>query len=78
MEALKEIIKKANPFTKVESHHLRIVPENVESLFGKCDVIIEAFDMADQKQMLVETVLAKLPKTPIVVGSGMVGYGAND
>jgi sulfur carrier protein ThiS adenylyltransferase len=78
VEALKELIKKANPFVKVEIHHLRIVPENVMELFGRCDAIIEAFDMADQKQMLVETVLAKLPKTPIVVGSGMAGYGANN
>jgi sulfur carrier protein ThiS adenylyltransferase len=78
VEALKEVIKKANPFVKVESHHLRIVPENVESLFGRCDVIIEAFDMADQKQMLVETALTTLTKTPIVIGSGMAGYGAND
>ena len=78
VEALKEIIKKADPFTKVESHHLRIVPENVESLFGKCDVIIEAFDMADQKQMLAETVLSKLPQIPLIIGSGMAGYGANN
>ncbi|MBI4726456.1 sulfur carrier protein ThiS adenylyltransferase ThiF [candidate division TA06 bacterium] len=78
VEAIKEVIKKANPFIKVETHHLRIVPENVVTLFGKCDAIIEAFDMADQKQMLVETALSKLLKTPIVVGSGMAGYGANN
>jgi len=28
--------------------------------------------------MLVETVLSRLPQTPIVVGSGMAGYGANN
>jgi sulfur carrier protein ThiS adenylyltransferase len=78
VEALKEVVKKANPFVKVETHHLRIIPENVVSLFGKCDVIIEAFDMADQKQMLAETVLTKIPQIPLIIGSGMAGYGANN
>jgi len=78
VEALKETIGKANPFVAVEARHQRVVPENVKSLFGKCQVIVEAFDRADQKEMLVEEVLARLPKKPLVVGNGMAGYGANN
>ncbi|MDI6739656.1 MAG: sulfur carrier protein ThiS adenylyltransferase ThiF [Candidatus Edwardsbacteria bacterium] len=76
--ALAENIKKANPYVAVVTHRVRIVPENVKPLFLGVNVIIEAFDRADQKQMLVESVLRRMPKKPLIVGNGMAGYGANE
>ncbi len=78
VKALAENIRRANPFVKVEPHYQRVVAENVRSLFGKCQVIIEAFDRADQKEMLAEAVLSGLPETPLILGNGMAGWGGNN
>jgi len=55
-----------------------ITAENIPGIFKNCDVIIEAFDQADQKEMLIETVLTHFPEKPLVVGLGMAGWGMND
>jgi sulfur carrier protein ThiS adenylyltransferase len=78
VEALKEIIQKANPFAEVECHQVRITPENVAQLFKTADVIVEAFDLADQKMMLAEAVQKQMPEKPLVMGNGMAGYGDNN
>ncbi|MBU1355486.1 MAG: sulfur carrier protein ThiS adenylyltransferase ThiF [Candidatus Edwardsbacteria bacterium] len=78
VEALKEIIQKANPFAMVECHQVRITPANVSQLFKTADIIVEAFDLADQKQMLVEAVQEQMPEKPLVIGNGMAGWGDNN
>lgn len=78
VKALAENIRKANPFVRVEAYYQRVLTENVEKLFGKCQVIIEAFDRADQKEMLAEAVLSRLPQTPLILGNGMAGWGGNN
>ena len=47
-------------------------------IFSGCDVIVEAFDTAEMKEMLIETVQIKMPDIPLVVGSGMAGWGKSD
>jgi sulfur carrier protein ThiS adenylyltransferase len=47
-------------------------------IYSNCDVIVEAFDRADMKQLIIETVLEKLPQTPLVIGLGMAGWGDNN
>ncbi len=78
VEALKEIILKANPFAEVECHQVRITPANVSQLFNAADVIVEAFDLADQKLMLAEAVQKQMPDKPLVIGNGMAGWGDNN
>ncbi len=73
--ALRENISRINPAVAVEVHTERVTSENILKFFEKCDVIVEAFDQADQKQMLIEFMLDKRPHTPVVAGSGMAGYG---
>ena len=41
-------------------------------------MLVEAFDRADQKAMLVEAFAAGFPDRPVVAGSGMAGYGASN
>jgi sulfur carrier protein ThiS adenylyltransferase len=76
--AIKQNIRRINPDVEVFSHDLKISRANIFSLFESCDVIVEAFDGADQKEMLIETVLSVLPGKPLVVGLGMAGWGMND
>jgi len=41
-------------------------------------IICEAFDKADAKAMLVNTVLEKLPDVKIVAASGLAGYDSSN
>ena len=76
--AIRTNILRINPEITVDAHDLRLTPENISVLFAGCDVIVEAFDRADQKEMLIETILTELPEKYLVVGLGMAGWGMND
>lgn len=78
VDALKENLARINPVTRVTSHNVKLNPSNIIELFDKCDVIVEAFDRADMKEMIAETVQVSMPGIPLVIGSGMAGYGMND
>ena len=73
--ALEKILSDINPFCEIEPHVVRVTEENVCDLFGKCDIVIEAFDVPEQKAMLVNSVLEKMPEKYLISGSGMAGYG---
>ena len=73
--ALREILSGINPFCEIEPHVVRVTEENVCALFGKCDIVIEAFDEPEQKAMLVNAVMEKMPEKYLISGSGMAGYG---
>jgi sulfur carrier protein ThiS adenylyltransferase len=75
--ALKENIHKIDPSIKVETHEIQLNEENIPLIYKDCDVIVEAFDRADMKQMIVETVLEKIPDRYLVCGSGLAGWGDN-
>lgn len=74
--ALLEQLEEINPYLQYEPYTERVIPANVERMFAGCDVVCEAFDHADQKAMLIETLLERLPDTVVVSGSGMAGYGS--
>jgi sulfur carrier protein ThiS adenylyltransferase len=61
---------------QISCHDITLTPANLPGVFAHCDLIIEAFDKADAKQMLVETVLANWPEKPLILGVGMAGTGA--
>ncbi len=76
--ALKKNINKINFDTIVEDQLIILTKENVEQIFRDCDVILEAFDRAEMKEMLIETLQSELPDKPIVSGVGMAGWGRNE
>ena len=76
--ALKENIARINPYVFVIIHQKRLNKINIPEIFSGCDVIVEAFDRYDMKEMLVETVQLKMPGIPLIIGSGMAGWGKND
>ena len=73
--ALRDTLARINPYVHVTACHLRLVPENLAEIFGTVDVLVEAFDRADQKAMLVDAFTAQFPDKPVVAGSGMAGCG---
>ena len=77
VEALRDNIMACAPFTNVIIHPSRVIPANVNQLFGSVDILIEAFDVAEQKQMLAETWLVESPEKPLIMASGLSGVGGN-
>lgn len=74
-EALSENLKEIAPYIELETHTVRITESNVVELLKDADVICEAFDNAECKAMLTNTVLEKMPKKYLVAASGMAGLG---
>ncbi len=72
---LKANIHKINPKIDVIACDIKLDSSSIVALFRECDVIVEAFDRADMKQMLLETVLTEMVEMPIVSGVGMAGWG---
>jgi len=77
-EMLRDNILRIGQGSKVIVHNTTLTAENIPEIFRSCDVIVEAFDMAEQKQLLIETVLSELPEKPLVTGLGMAGWGISD
>ncbi len=73
--AMVENLSRINPNTKVETHKVRLTPQNITQIFAQADVVAECFDLAEQKQMLVETVLSRMKRVIVVSVSGLAGYG---
>ena len=77
-EALAERISAINPNVDVEIRNLRITEGNAASVFSGCDIVIEAFDVAECKAMLINTLLSETGCT-VISGNGVAGIGsAND
>lgn len=74
VEALAANLARINPYVKVEIHNKRVTPENIAELFGAVDVMVEAFDRADQKAMLAEHYGRLFPDRPIVLATGLAGH----
>jgi sulfur carrier protein ThiS adenylyltransferase len=73
--ALKENLKRIRPEINVVTHLTVLTEKNITSIFRECQVIVEAFDRSDMKQMFIETVQKELAGIPLIVGSGLAGWG---
>lgn len=76
VEALRENLLKINPGLELEMLQEMVSGDNVEHLFEDCDIVVEAFDKAMYKTMLVEAYFSsgKL----LVSASGLAGWGSSD
>ena len=73
--ALRDTLARINPHVRITACHLRLNPANIGEVFGHAQILVEAFDLADQKVMLIETFAARFPDRSIITGSGMAGFG---
>jgi len=78
VEALAANLQRINPYVTVTPHLVRLDPANIAAIFDGCSIVVEAFDRADMKAMLVDTVLAQMPGVRVVAASGLAGYGTNN
>lgn len=75
-DALAENIREIAPYIHLQTHTAEITPENGARLLAGADVVCEAFDRAEAKAMLANTVLTTLPEVFLVASSGMAGLGS--
>jgi len=75
-EALAENLKEISPYTELALHTVWVNDENAVDLLEDADIICEAFDDAECKAQLVNTVLEKMPHKYIVAASGMAGFSS--
>ncbi|MDP3179869.1 MAG: sulfur carrier protein ThiS adenylyltransferase ThiF [Spirochaetaceae bacterium] len=78
VEALAENLRRIDPRPNIAAHAIRLDPDSVVRLFADCDVIVEAFDLAEAKAMIIETVLTRLPGKALVSASGLAGFGRSE
>ena len=76
-DALRENLRAINPFSEYIVHAVRVTRANAGRIFGDAEILVEAFDKAAAKQMLIDAWLSLHPDRPIVVASGLAGYGKN-
>jgi sulfur carrier protein ThiS adenylyltransferase len=78
VEALKANLARINPFCECVIFNGKVDAANLAEVFGTCDILLEAFDGAEQKQMLIETWQELFPDKPLIGASGLAGYGRNE
>ena len=77
-DALADNLREIAPYIELETHTERITEENIVTLLAGADIICEAFDDAECKAMLTNTVLTEMRDKYLVAASGMAGlYDAN-
>ena len=74
-EAIRTIIKEINPFVEVEILNKKVDRENILSIVGDVEIVVEAFDVAETKAMAIEELLINGNKM-LVSASGMAGIGS--
>ena len=77
-EALENTLKAVMPYINIKTHTVKINKDNIQELLSDADVICEAFDVAEEKAMLVNEISENLPQKYIVCGSGMAGFDTSN
>ena len=76
VDAIKEILMEINPYLKVTTDCIRVAADNCDEIFGGYDIVCEAFDGAESKAMLIDSLLTVEDGPIVISGSGMAGYGS--
>ena len=77
-DALADNLREIAPYIELEIHTEHITEDNTVTLLSDADIICEAFDDAECKAMLTNTVLSELPDKYLVAASGMAGMGVTN
>lgn len=77
-DALSQNLKEISPYIELETHTVHMTAVNSPELLQSADIVCEAFDSANEKAMIANTVLEKLPEKFLVSASGMAGLGSGN
>ena len=76
VEALRENLLSINPNARIDILQEKIEEHNIEAIFQNCDIIVEAFDQARYKRMIVEQYINT--DRLLVSASGIAGWSNSD
>ena len=77
-DAFADNLREIAPYIELEKHTEYITEDNAITLLKGADIICEAFDDAECKAMLTNTVLSEFPDKYLVSASGMAGMGTTN
>ncbi|MCG8473286.1 MAG: sulfur carrier protein ThiS adenylyltransferase ThiF [Desulfobacterales bacterium] len=76
VDALKENLCAITSGLSLDFYGETVIQDNVDTFFGACDAVVEAFDAVASKKLLTEYCLKK--KIFLVSASGISGWGESD
>lgn len=77
-EATAKILKSINPYLNITYETIKIDENNAADVFKNVDIVCEAFDKAENKAILINTLFETCKDKKIISGSGMAGYGSSN
>lgn len=78
VDAMEENLRRVNPYVKISSHKAVLDDKNIPEFFCNVDVLVEAFDKAESKAVLLNTMAKGCPEVPVVAASGVAGHGPSN
>lgn len=75
-DALCSNLMRISPVCEISASCVKLCEENIPSLLKNDDIICEAFDDAEEKAMLVNTVLETFPEKYLIAAAGMAGLSS--
>ena len=75
-EALAANLRRISRRLELDFHDLKLTEENIPELFADCDIVVEAFDKAEAKTMLIGALADS--GIPVVAASGLAGFGKSN
>ena len=75
-EALAENLRRIGRGLILDFHDLKLTEDNTREFFAGCDIVVEAFDKADAKTMLIGALADS--GIPVVAASGLAGFGKSN
>lgn len=73
--ALSARLRAVSPEVGITARDLRLEPADVAPVFAEADLLLEAFDRAEDKRWLIEAWCRAFPDRPVVAASGVSGLG---
>lgn len=77
-EALSSELLRINPYLDIRTDQVRVTEGNLKELFAEDDIICEAFDVPENKALLVNGILEHFPGKKLVSASGMAGFESSN
>lgn len=76
VDALARNLHLIEPDLELELYDVRLTGESVAGVFAGCDIVVEAFDSAESKTMLLNTLLPL--GRPVIAATGLAGWGRSN
>src|SRR5512143_3097048 len=78
VEAMEENLRRMNPYVRVVTHKVVLNGQNIPEIFSGVDVLVEAFDTAESKAELLNSMAKERPGVAVVSASGVAGHGPSN